>query len=46
MKNSIKFLLSLLAASLAAFVFSGCNTMAGVGEDVEEAGEEISESAR
>jgi len=27
------------------FVLAGCNTMAGIGEDLEEAGEEIEEEA-
>ncbi len=46
MKNSIKFVLSLLAVSLTAFALTGCNTMEGLGKDVEKAGEGISESAR
>ncbi|RRQ23010.1 entericidin A/B family lipoprotein [Thiohalobacter thiocyanaticus] len=30
---------------LAAFGLSGCNTMAGIGQDVESAGESIEEEA-
>ena len=31
---------------LAALAFSGCRTMEGAGQDIEKAGEEISEEAR
>jgi predicted small secreted protein len=35
----------ILLALLAAFVLSGCNTIAGVGKDVKKAGEAVEESA-
>jgi predicted small secreted protein len=39
-------LLGLLLAALGTFVFSGCNTMSGVGKDVERAGEKIQQNAK
>ena len=30
----------------AAFVLAGCNTMKGLGQDVQKAGEKIEDSAR
>ena len=36
----------LLGMAMIAFTFSGCNTTRGLGEDVEEAGEELQEAAR
>lgn len=46
MKQLHKPTLLFLAASLAcALLFSGCNTMQGLGEDTERAGEEIQEAA-
>lgn len=36
----------LLGAAMVAFTFSGCNTTQGMGEDVEDLGEEIQEAAR
>lgn len=38
-------LLFLLGISLSLGFFTGCNTMEGIGEDVERAGEEIEEAA-
>ncbi len=35
----------ILLALLAAFALSGCNTIAGVGEDVKKAGEVVEETA-
>lgn len=35
----------LLGISLSLGFFTGCNTMEGIGEDVERAGEEIEEAA-
>jgi entericidin B len=43
MKNSI-FRMIVVFAALA--VLSGCNTMRGVGEDVEEGGEAIQKSTQ
>ena len=40
---------ALLALAVAAFVavpLTGCNTMEGVGEDVEDAGEAIQDGAK
>lgn len=36
----------LVSAALVAFVLSACNTVAGVGKDVEKAGEKIHDAAR
>jgi entericidin A len=35
----------ILLALLAAFALSGCNTIAGVGQDVKKAGEVVSDTA-
>jgi predicted small secreted protein len=35
-----------LGLAFASLLFSGCNTMRGLGEDTERAGEEIQEAAR
>lgn len=43
MKNSLKFLFALLG--LAALTLSSCNTMAGVGQDIQKAGGAITNSA-
>ena len=37
--------LALLAATLGALLFTGCNTMRGLGKDTERAGEKIQEKA-
>ncbi len=37
--------LALGVALLAALVFTGCNTMKGLGKDTERAGEKIQEKA-
>ena len=39
-------LLVLAAALACALLFSGCNTMEGLGKDTERAGEKIQENAR
>lgn len=46
--NSIRkpALLTLAATILTALLFSGCNTMRGLGKDTERAGEKIQEKAR
>ena len=41
----MKRTLSLLFLSLITFSLAACNTVAGVGEDLQEAGEEIEEEA-
>lgn len=38
--------LSLILATIAAFALAGCNTMAGVGKDVQKAGEKIEDAAK
>lgn len=38
-------LVALALSLIAAFVFTGCNTMRGVGQDTERAGEKIQEAA-
>ena len=38
-------LLAILAATLGALLFTGCNTMRGLGQDTERAGEKIQEKA-
>jgi predicted small secreted protein len=38
-------LLMLLTLSAGAFSLSACNTMAGVGEDVQDVGEKVEEKA-
>jgi predicted small secreted protein len=40
-----RFLLSLLLVCFASAFIAGCHTMAGVGADVKEAGEEVEETA-
>jgi predicted small secreted protein len=42
---TMKRLFALIAAS-ALFVLAGCNTMAGVGKDIEKAGEAITGAAK
>ena len=36
----------IVVALISAMIASGCNTMRGVGEDTEDAGEAIQDSAR
>ena len=38
--------LLVIGSLLCALLFSGCNTMEGLGEDTERAGEKIQENAR
>jgi predicted small secreted protein len=37
---------ALLLAVLGSFLVTGCNTMSGVGKDVERAGEKIQQNAK
>jgi predicted small secreted protein len=37
--------LRLIAAAVAALFFAGCNTMSGVGKDIERGGEKIEGAA-
>lgn len=45
MKNTLKSIVAFLTLAGITCFLSGCNTMSGVGEDLEEAGEEIQEEA-
>ncbi len=38
--------LSLILATIAALALAGCNTMAGVGKDVQKAGEKLEDAAK
>jgi len=40
-----RFVLSLLLLCFASSFLAGCHTVAGVGKDVKEAGEEVQETA-
>jgi predicted small secreted protein len=40
-----RFVLSLLLLSFASSFLAGCHTVAGVGKDVKEVGEEVEETA-
>lgn len=44
MKSMRPFQFALLAL-LASFALSGCNTIQGVGEDVQKVGEEVEDAA-
>ena len=51
MKNAENFKITLrsllvIVTLISAMIVSGCNTMRGVGEDTEDAGEAIQDSAR
>ena len=46
MKSLHKPTLLALGLSLCARLFSGCNTMEGLGKDTERAGEKIQENAK
>ena len=37
--------IKLIAAAITALFFAGCNTMAGVGKDIERGGEKIQGAA-
>ena len=43
-KLTAKFMLA--AALLAAFALSGCNTVRGIGQDVQRAGSAVSNAAK
>jgi predicted small secreted protein len=38
--------LTLILATIAALAIAGCNTMAGVGKDVQKAGEKLEDAAK
>lgn len=41
----MKNLLTLLATALTLSLFAGCNTVDGIGEDIEQAGEKMQDAA-
>lgn len=45
MRNTKKLIAVLFLALFSSASLTACNTMAGLGEDIEEAGEEIEECA-
>jgi predicted small secreted protein len=38
--------LSLILATMAALALAGCNTMQGIGKDVQKAGEKIEDASK
>ncbi|WP_221031341.1 entericidin A/B family lipoprotein [Actomonas aquatica] len=46
MKHYRKLVFTLLALSATALTFTGCQTIEGAGEDIENAGDAISDAAR
>jgi predicted small secreted protein len=42
----MKKMLLALVTGLVGFTLAGCNTMAGLGKDVERAGEKVQDAAR
>jgi predicted small secreted protein len=38
--------LSLILATMAALALAGCNTMQGIGKDVQKAGEKLEDAAK
>ena len=45
MRNHKRLIIGLFLAMFASAALTGCNTMAGLGEDIEEAGDQIEECA-
>ncbi len=41
-----KLLVVFLTAAFAAFAVTGCNTIAGMGKDIERGGEKIQDAAK
>jgi predicted small secreted protein len=39
-------ILSLILATIAALALAGCNTMQGIGKDVQKAGEKIEDASK
>jgi len=46
MKNSLSLLLAIAALLLSTFALSGCNTVRGIGQDVQRAGSAVSNAAK
>ena len=46
MKKSISLLLATFALLASTFALSGCNTIQGIGQDVQRAGSAVSNAAR
>ena len=46
MKKSASLLLASLALIISTFALSGCNTVRGIGQDVQRAGSAVSNAAK
>ena len=46
MKKSNSMLLAVVAVLVASFALSGCNTIRGIGQDVQRAGSAVSNAAK
>jgi len=46
MKKSIPMLFAMLAVLISTFALSGCNTVRGIGQDVQRAGSAVSNAAQ
>ncbi|MEO5659721.1 MAG: entericidin A/B family lipoprotein [Polaromonas sp.] len=46
MKKSASLLLASLALLISTFALSGCNTVRGIGQDVQRAGSAVSNAAK
>ena len=46
MKNSASLLLATVALLLSTLALSGCNTVRGIGQDVQRAGSAVSNAAQ
>ena len=46
MKNSVSLLLAIAALLLSTLALSGCNTVRGIGQDVQRAGSAVSNAAQ
>ena len=46
MKKSVSLLLASLALLFSTFALSGCNTVRGIGQDVQRAGSAVSNAAK
>ncbi len=46
MKNSASLLLATVALFLSTLALSGCNTVRGIGQDVQRAGSAVSNAAK
>ena len=46
MKNSASLLLATVTLLVSTFALSGCNTVRGIGQDVQRAGSAVSNAAK